>query len=134
VFILAFLALLLGAAGRDASASIVLKSFTATPQPDRSIRVNWETASEVNISAFRLYRTENVSQVGQPVTTVQAKGDPVTGAVYEYGDPASGLTPGKEYFYRLEALSTSGGSIWYGPVSARTVLFGVFLPIIHRGS
>lgn len=99
-----------------ASASVVLRYFRAVRQGDGSIKVDWETASELGTTAFLLYRSENVNQVGTQIANVGAKGDGVTGGTYTYTDPASGLLPGRLYYYRLQEIAT-GGTSWYGPIA-----------------
>jgi hypothetical protein len=100
-----------------AVASITLKTFKATRLADGSIKVEWETASEIDTVAFRVYRSQSANTVGQVVATQQAQGSSVTGASYNYTDPASELIAGRNYYYRLEELTSSGGTSWHGPVN-----------------
>ncbi len=109
--------LLSGVTLHRVDASVTLKSFKATRQGDGSIRVDWETATEIDTVAFRVYRSESPNTVGQVVATQQAQGNSVTGATYIYTDPASELIAGRNYYYRLEELTSAGGSSWHGPVN-----------------
>ncbi len=112
------LVVLAGVSVPQASASIVLKSFKATRQSDGSILIEWETASELDTTAFRLHRSETTAQPGPVITTLAAQGDSVTGAIYRHTDPASEIVQGRSYYYRLEELSSSGVSSWHGPVTS----------------
>jgi hypothetical protein len=96
--------------------------------------VEWATAGELDVAAFRLWRSESISSLGQTVDTQPAKGDAVTGATYAYLDPAAQLVPGREYVYRLEALNAQGASTWYGPVTVRAGPAGwrIYLPLVLR--
>jgi hypothetical protein len=100
-----------------AFAAITLKTFKATRLADGSIKVEWETGSEIDTVAFRVYRSLSANTVGQVVATQQAQGNSVTGASYNYTDPASELIAGRNYYYRLEELTASGGTSWHGPVN-----------------
>ncbi len=117
VMLLAVTVLLSGVTLHRVDASVTLKSFKATRQGDGSILVEWETATEIDTVAFRVYRSESPNMVGQVVATQQAQGNSVTGATYSYTDPASELIAGRNYYYRLEELTSAGGSSWHGPVN-----------------
>jgi len=118
-FVAACVALML-CRSQPAFASVTLLSFTGARQSNGSIVINWQTASEIDTSAFRLHRSNNINQTGVPVTTVAPSGSSVTGASYSYTDPASSLSSGTYYYYRLEEISTSGTSSWYGPVTVQS--------------
>jgi hypothetical protein len=106
-----------GAVMDHAVAAITLKTFKATRLPDGSIKVEWETASEIDTVAFQLYRSLSPVTRGQMIATQQAQGDSVTGASYNYTDPASELIAGRNYYYSLLEQTASGGSSWHGPVN-----------------
>lgn len=98
-------------------ASVDLVYFRAAAQADNTILVTWQTATERGTVGFRLYRAGSAapSDWGEPITTVAAQGNSVTGADYQYIDSA--VTAGAKYYYLLsEVTSTSTGD--YGPVSA----------------
>lgn len=117
VMLLVMMVFLSGVVMDRAVAAITLKTFKATRLADGSIKVEWETASEIDTVAFRLYRSQSATTAGQIVATQQALGNSVTGASYNYTDPASELVAGRNYYYRLEELTASGDTSWYGPVN-----------------
>ncbi|MCS7287078.1 MAG: hypothetical protein NZ653_08095 [Anaerolineae bacterium] len=97
-----------------ARAAVTLVSFTAAPQ-GQSVLVQWETASEVNMLGFYVWRsTEEGGNYTRISDLIPAVGD-IVGAIYQFVDTAVG--PGQTYFYRLEAVETTGASQFYGPVS-----------------
>jgi len=88
-----------------------LLSFTATPQEDSSVLLNWrvETTESEQIAGFNLYRhnvvTESYSSPPQKNDEGWTKVNPslITGQnPYAYTDSA--VEPGKTYEYRLEAV------------------------------
>lgn len=114
------LALLFGLNGLSVSASVTLARFEATPQPDGSILVVWETATEFNTTGFRLYRALEPLAInadwGMPIHTEQAAGDGFTGATYQYRD--TDVVPGVRYYYLLEELTAAGPGQRAGPINA----------------
>lgn len=98
--------------------AVTLASFTAAPQGD-SIRVTWETATELENLGFNLYRGESAAGPWTPLNVeLIAPQNPggTSGAVYEWLD--SGVTPGVTVYYRLEDVDIHGASTFHGPVSA----------------
>jgi len=92
-------------------AAVTLVDMTATAQSDGTILVQWETATELDTSSFRLYRdlaasgpwTEDKIVDEQP-----AQGDGTTGATYIFSD--GDVEEGKTYYYLLEEVDNSGTS------------------------
>ena len=109
----ALLALPLGFA-RPANAAITLISFTAKPQGNTAILVEWETGTEAYTAGFNLRRALSAAELGTtepttaPLVFIQNKGDATFGDFYSYTDTA--VTPGAVYYYRLYEVSLSGGS------------------------
>lgn len=97
----------------SARAQVTLTRFTATPQTDRSIRIEWEMTAVPNSVTFSLYRADN--QNG-PWDTPLAQVPPVNAgsSAYGYVDPANNVTPGTTYYYKLQ----DNTGAWYGPVTA----------------
>ena len=98
--------------------AIELLSFSATPQR-RAIRLDWETASEIDNLGFNLYRSESPEgervQLNAALIPSQNPGSPV-GAVYTWRDRA--VTPGVTYYYWLEDMDLYGRATLHRPVSA----------------
>jgi hypothetical protein len=98
--------------------AVELASFTGAADGS-SIRLKWETASELDNLGFNLYRSEPEGKtrvkLNDSLIAAKAPGSN-SGAGYEFVDAA--VSGGKTYTYWLESLDLSGGSAEYGPVSA----------------
>jgi hypothetical protein len=99
--------------------AIEMDSFGAEPQGD-GVRVTWQTATELDLVGFNLYRS---SSRGGPRTQVNAKliasqmpGSAV-GAAYSFVDGT--VAKGGRYYYWLEELDVHGGTGQNGPAIAR---------------
>lgn len=100
-------------------AAVTLVSFTATPQ-GQAVLLQWETASEVNMLGFTVWRAESAEGERTPSSDlIPAEGD-IVGAVYQHTD--ADVEPGRTYFYWLEAVEVTGASAFHGPVSATVPL------------
>jgi hypothetical protein len=99
-----------------ARAAIEITSFTAEWDGDE-VRVDWETASELDIAGFYLQRAEALTgSFGRITTFIPAEGDPFSGFYYLYFD--DDVTSGRDYWYLLEIVDTDQESESYGPVAA----------------
>ncbi|NIR02725.1 MAG: hypothetical protein GTN78_21410, partial [Gemmatimonadales bacterium] len=92
-----------------------LVDFTATGNGD-AVRVEWETAQEINNLGFNLYRS---TKKEGPYTKLNSSLIPgllysVTGKKYTYNDRA--VTKGQLYYYKLEDIDSFGRHTWHGPV------------------
>ena len=109
---------------------ITLASFSGFPYWN-GVALNWQTASELSLAGFSLYRSETLNGVRVPVMTgigPQLPGT-VEGASYQWFD--LGLVPFKTYYYWLEVLSIDGSSDIVDPVSI-TAHQMIFLPLISH--
>jgi subtilisin family serine protease len=100
--------------------AVELLSFTATGKL-RSVLLRWETASELDIAGFNIYRSKTKTGVKKLINpeiipSLAYPGSP-TGAVYTYKDKTA--KPGVLYFYWLEVVHLEEGTTLYGPVKAR---------------
>lgn len=113
-------------------ANVALLWVRATAQTD-TINVEWQTASELGTSGFRLYRTDTASPSdwGAAIYQTVAKGDSITGAQYLYVDGRDGnvgnVQPNVRYYYLLEEVTSSGGTIRY-PDHVASAGIGVTAP------
>jgi hypothetical protein len=84
--------------------AITLLSFEAQPGAGSAVTLIWETAVELDTTAFRLYRAADPQGVRALVTEVEAVGQP--GASYAHLDavPSSGI-----WTYWLAAVDPAGG-------------------------
>ena len=95
--------------------AVALADFQATGQ-ENGVLVSWLTTSEINNQGFNLYRaTEPAgSQTLLAFVPSQAPGSG-QGASYEWLD--TNVVTGGTYYYWLEAVSLSGATTLFGPVS-----------------
>ena len=109
---------LLGSAMLDAGALVDLVRFEASWQDDGSILVVWETSSEVDLTAFFVYRAESDSGPWdeQYIDFQPTAGNELAGATYSFVDFE--VTQGTTYWYRLEEVDASSNSEYYGPIMA----------------
>lgn len=144
-------ALDLGAAGRDnaygyglirtktalellggAPTSVEVTRFEA--QPDRTtIRIEWDTASELDTLGFHLYRAESAdgprTRLNDSLIPAQSPGS-ATGAAYQFVDAS--VVRGLIYYYWLEAVDRSGASQSNGPIRAELPALRRLLPARPR--
>ena len=112
--------------------AVDLVSFTATPQAG-AIQLSWETAAELDLLGFNLYRAGPVD--GQPIPLnarlipSRAPGS-LTGASYLFVDRSA--APQVTYTYWLEHLDLHGTAFRHSPASAALTGFRVFLPRVVR--
>jgi uncharacterized protein (DUF362 family) len=120
---------LLGTEPRPAAVDLV--SFTATAQGN-AVLLSWETATEINILGFNLYRGDTPHG-----TSLRLNEDPIPGkapgslygATYTWVD--EDMLPGVPRYYWLEDVGTYGVTVLHGPV--RTAGHWVFLPLVTSG-
>jgi len=98
--------------------AVTLVRFEAFPESSQ-VRVQWETATELDNLGFNLYRGESATgpwvKLNSTIIPAQQPGL-ITGAVYEWLDEAVPLDT--TVFYRLEDVDIHGVSTFHGPVSA----------------
>jgi Peptidase family C25 len=100
-----------------APTAVELVSFEARGL-DRSIELQWKTASELHNLGFHLYRATAERGPYTRLTDgpIAGLGSSPSGADYRYVD--SPLSNQTTYFYQLEDIDTSGKTQRHGPVSA----------------
>jgi hypothetical protein len=102
--------------GNDTSMWLDLTFFGAWASRGR-VLVRWQTAAEVDVAGFHLWRA--LSADGEPIritdAMIPAKGGMTWGASYAFQD--WNVAPQAVYWYWLEALSQQEESEFYGPVS-----------------
>lgn len=92
---------------------ITLLSFTALLQPDLSVLLNWQTATETNNQYFSVERSVNG---GSFITIGQVKGSGTTTMEHSYSFTDRKTLPGTNS-YRLKQVDLDGHST-YSPVAA----------------
>ena len=91
--------------------------------------IHWETASELDIIGFNVYRANNPqgerTQINSSLVPSQVSGIPI-GAIYEITD--ENVEPGVTYYYWVEVVAV-GYEYMIGPESG-TGVYGFFAPTI----
>jgi hypothetical protein len=116
--------------------AVEIANFVATAD-DLGVRLDWETASEVDNLGFNLYRSESAEGERVPLNAALIPsqvppGSPV-GAGYSFLDETA--QPGVTYLYWLETVDTHSGTALHGPVQA-TLSSGpyrYYLPLVVVG-
>jgi hypothetical protein len=106
----------------DGPTAITLAAFNAVAQPDGSVRVTWETATEIDNAGFNVYRSATATfdaataiQVNPSMVAAQAQFS--LGASYELVDET--VPPGVWYYF-LEDVELGGTTTLHEPVSVNT--------------
>ncbi len=100
--------------------AVELGSFTATPQAwTGTIRLDWETLTEVNNLGFNLYRAESLAgrQIKLNASLIPSQG-PGGSIGYTYSFVDRRVRAGRTYYYWLEAVDLNGSTQLFGPRSA----------------
>jgi hypothetical protein len=123
-------AILIGSATTDAGAAAGLIRFEAQWQNDGSILVVWETAWELDSTAFFLYRAGSCSGPWTDYVDFEpAMGNEFTGATYTFVD--NEVSQGVAYWYRLEEIAADDSSSFFGPISpTNEVCIRVYMPFV----
>jgi len=110
--------------------AVEMVSFSAV-EKDWSVLVEWETANEINLHGFNLYRSVGLNRPRQKVNNepIQAQNTGgMVGGSYSFQD--TGTQAGQTYTYWLEFMR-SGGTEFSDPLQVLT-LFRVYLPLTRR--
>jgi hypothetical protein len=112
--------------------AVEMVRFEAIPSSE-SIRLEWETMTEVDHLGFNLYRAGAAdgprTQLNSSLIPSQAPGS-MQGASYEFVDTTAAA--GTAHYYWLEDVDTYGRTALHGPVGAEISVYRVFLPLIRR--
>ena len=94
---------------------VKLKSFTATGN-GKQVKVDWETASEIDNLGFNLYRSTKKDGRYTKLNKSLIPGliSSPTGQKYTYADKK--VIKGKLYYYKLEDIDLSGKKTMHGPI------------------
>jgi hypothetical protein len=100
--------------------AVTVSDFDAAARNASAVKVTWQTASELDVLGFNIWRSPSDDSGYQKLnTTLLAAQNPgsVNGAKYRYTDLQ--VQADKTYLYKLEALDTNGSAAWYGPVKVK---------------
>jgi M6 family metalloprotease-like protein len=107
--------------------AITLTSFRASVEPAGSVKMTWETASELKNAGFNLYRLSSATAGAATKINAQiipARGNLLQGARYDYRDH-----PGEGRFtYVLEDVDAGGLSTRHDPITVWVGAVRLYLP------
>ena len=108
--------------------AVSLARFEAAPQGE-AIRLEWETATELDNLGFNVYRSQAAEgermQLNAALIPAQNPGS-VLGATYRFLDETA--VPGVPYYYWLEDVDANGAATAHGPVSGQAKALWRLLP------
>jgi hypothetical protein len=109
--------------------AVLLASFTGQAFPGM-IQLDWETANEVGIVGFNLYRSDTIDGARDHLNTSLIPAihyGQMLGDVYQYNDP---VEPGEHFFYWLELVQI-GGSDLTNPIEVPSG-YWISLPMVRK--
>lgn len=111
-----------------AGATYVIFTELMAARSHLGIRVEWETAAEIDNAGFHVWRSEaeDGSYSRLTDTIIPAEGGATWGARYNYEDEVT--YPGRTYFYKLQDIDFQGHTMMHGPVWATAPSFCGTLP------
>jgi hypothetical protein len=111
--------------------AVVLTAFKAYEQGGQ-VLVEWETANEMSILGFNLYRTSALDgqlfRLNESLIPARNPGSPI-GARYEYLDRSA--QPGIAYYW-LEDVDTHSVVTRHGPMAVVVSGYRCYLPLVQR--
>lgn len=112
----------------DQSLPVQMGDMEAIAMPGEGINLGWRTESEANSAGFHIWRSDSENGTFKRVTTtlISSMGSGSSATEYEFVD--KNTLDGKEYWYKIEELSTDGMSEFFGPIS----VLGVQLPTEYK--
>lgn len=101
----------------DTPTSTSLTSFTGQGVSRDQARLNWETATELDMLGFNIWSShtdDTYHQINPALIPAKSPGQ-LTSNVYHYLD--TNLTFGDTYHYKLQVVKANGASEWTLPIS-----------------
>jgi hypothetical protein len=119
------------AVGNGVSPTAVTLNFFMARMAGAGVALDWQTASEVGVVGFDVYRAASAAGPYTRVNAalIPAQGDALMGAAYRYVD-----TPGfGGFYYQLEDVAADGGRTRHGPVGVQVMAVQrVYVPLVLR--
>ena len=114
--------------------AVTMTAFDGQAMEDGSVLLEWQTANEMDLIGFYLYRAESeagtLEQLNTDLIISQWPGSP-TGGSYTFQDRST--FPGTTYYYWIEVIEIGGILGRYGPVQVVGLPIGGFksyLPLV----
>jgi hypothetical protein len=105
----------------DESLPVQMAGMSAVAIAGEGITVLWETQSEVNCLGFHVWRSEESSSGYAKITSDLISSQGNGSALTEYAYTDKHVAPNTIYWYKIEEISLSGASTFYGPISVQGV-------------
>ena len=115
--------------GSEEPTAVTVSSFTAKSKPN-TVQLEWETANEIGLIGFNIYRSDAPDGVKQRLNTGMLpalKPGEVIGVTYQFSDK---VEQGQHYYYWLELITTDGSEL-IDPLILNTG-YWIHLPAILR--
>ncbi|MFM8320252.1 MAG: SdrD B-like domain-containing protein, partial [Chloroflexota bacterium] len=111
--------------------AVTMASFKLEAAPQSGLLLRWETAAELDLAGFNVYRQLDGDQWLKlnPALILPGADDALIGAAYAWSD--AGVQTRKPYAYRLEVVEIDGTQHWYTLYWSPPNL-SIFLPLIRR--
>jgi hypothetical protein len=109
----------------DSSLPVFLSSFSATATANAFVRIDFVTASEINVLGFNIWRALQKEGEYQLVASyldypqLVGQGNSSQGTTYSWTDVHT--ESNREYWYKLECIDLDGSSEFFKAVSARVI-------------
>jgi hypothetical protein len=99
------------------SLPVQMSSLTAAADEESGVTISWQTQSETGCAGFHVWKSLNETDGYECITTamIPGQGNTSTAHDYSYTDPY--VEDGVLYWYKVEEISMTGESTFYGPIS-----------------
>ncbi len=114
-----------------APTALNLLYFTATANGEH-LELNWETALELQVQAFQLWRGTSANRADAQLLTppmIASRGSAASGATYQYND--ANVRLGTQYTYWLVAVNSDGSTEELDSTHGE-LLQSIYLPLLRR--
>ncbi|MBN2030894.1 T9SS type A sorting domain-containing protein [bacterium] len=101
----------------DVSLPVQMTSLTATASQENGISIAWRTESETNCAGFHVWRSSSEKGFYERITTELISGQGNQSSATEYLFVDQHVEDNVVYWYKVEEISTSGESRFFGPIS-----------------
>jgi len=101
----------------DQSLPVQISSLSAVMTNREGLEISWTTQSEVNSSGFYVWRSSQKDGVYQKVSLDLIPSSGNSSSEQEYSFRDASVKNGQTYWYKIEEVSSSGQSEFFGPIS-----------------
>ncbi len=114
----------------DEPTSLLVTSFTVVAQ-SRSNLLEWQTANEINVVGFNIFRSESPDNPAQQVNATMVEAlSPGTNSSNSYTYDDVSISSGITYYYWLQII-TNANQFMEGPLEVQSFSH-IFIPLVRR--